>query len=46
MVIAGITNEKIIGRSEKKLRRLAWLYRKNVVKKNHPVTRRKIEITM
>jgi len=25
MVTAGTTNEKIIGRSEKKLRRLAWL---------------------
>jgi hypothetical protein len=46
MVTAGITKAKVKGRRPKKLRSVAWLLRKNVVKKNHPVTRRKIEITM
>jgi len=46
MVTAGIIKEKITGRREKKFLRFAWLWRKKVVKKNHPVTRRKIEMTI
>jgi hypothetical protein len=46
MVTAGTTNEKIIGNMLKKFLRLAWLNKKKVVKKNHPVTSRKIDITM
>jgi hypothetical protein len=46
MVIAGITREKVMGSREKKLRRLAWLYRKKVEKKNHPVTTKNMEITI
>jgi hypothetical protein len=44
--MAGITKEKVMGNNEKKFLRLAWLKRKNVEKKNHPVTTRKIEITI
>jgi len=46
MVMAGTTNEKIRGRREKKCRRFAWLLRKKAKKKNHPVTRRKIDMTI
>jgi len=46
MVIAGITNEKVMRSRAKKFRRFAWLKRKKVVKKNHPVTRRKTDMTM
>jgi hypothetical protein len=46
MVMAGTTKEKVIGSREKKFRRLAWLKRKKVAKKNHPVTTRKIEMTI
>jgi hypothetical protein len=46
MVTAGTTNEKTIGSSAKKFLRLAWLKRKKGVKKNHPVTSRKIPITI
>jgi hypothetical protein len=46
MVIAGTTNEKVMGRREKKFLRFAWLKRKKVVKKNHPITRRKTDMTM
>jgi hypothetical protein len=46
MVTAGITNENIIGSIEKKFLMSAVSKRKNVEKKNHPVTTRKIEITM
>jgi hypothetical protein len=46
MVMAGTTKEKVMGSRAKKFRRFAWLYRKKVVKKNHPVTRRKIDITI
>jgi hypothetical protein len=46
MVTAGTTNEKTIGSSAKKFLRFAWLKRKKGVKKNHPVTRRKIPMTI
>ena len=46
MVTAGITKAKTVGSSPKKFRRLAWLSRKKVEKKNQPVTSRKIAITM
>jgi hypothetical protein len=46
MVMAGMTNEKIIGSSEKKFLKLACSKRKNVAKKNQPVTSRKIAMTM
>jgi hypothetical protein len=46
MVTAGIMNEKVTGRSEKKFLSSAWLYRKKVEKKNHPVRTRKMEITI
>jgi len=46
MVTAGTTKEKIVGSRAKKFLRVAWLYRKKVVKKNHPVTIRKTEITI
>ena len=46
MVMAGMTNENITGSNEKKFLRLAWSNRKNVAKKNQPVTSRKIAMTM
>ena len=46
MVMAGTTNEKIMGRSAKKFLRLAWLKRKKVEKKNHPTTTRNMDITI
>jgi hypothetical protein len=46
MVTAGTTNEKVIGRREKKFLRFAWLKRKKVLKKNHPTTRRKTDMTI
>jgi hypothetical protein len=41
-----MTKEKITGSKEKKFLKLAWSNRKNVAKKNHPVTNRKIAMTM
>jgi len=46
MVMAGMTNEKITGSSEKKFLKLAWSKRKNVAKKNQPVTSKKIAMTI
>jgi hypothetical protein len=46
MVIAGMMKEKVIGSREKKFRRLAWLKRKKVAKKNQPVTTRKMDMTI
>jgi hypothetical protein len=46
MVMAGTMNEKVMGKRSKKFLRSAWLKIKNVEKKNHPVTTRKMEITM
>ncbi len=46
MVMAGMINEKIMGSMEKKFLISAVLNRKNVEKKNHPVTTRNSEITM
>jgi hypothetical protein len=46
MVTAGTTNAKVIGNNEKKFRKLAWLYRKKVEKKNHPVIKRNMEMTI
>jgi hypothetical protein len=45
-VTAGTTNENTKGSIEKKFLRFAWPVRKNVVKKNQPVTSRKTEITI
>jgi len=41
-----MTNEKVIGKRLKKLLKSAWLKRKKVEKKNHPVTRRKTDMTI
>lgn len=46
IVTAGMINEKVIGRREKKPLSSAWLNRKKVEKKNQPVSIRKIEITI
>jgi hypothetical protein len=46
MVMAGIIKEKIMGSSEKKPLISAWPYRKNVEKKNHPVSIRNMEMTI
>ena len=46
MVTAGITKEKVMGSREKKFLRVAWSNTKKVEKKNHPVTSRKMEMTM
>ena len=46
MVTAGTTKEKISGSMAKKLRMSAWLKRKKVVKKNHPVVNRKMLMTI
>jgi hypothetical protein len=46
MVMAGMMNENITGRREKKLLISACPKRKKVEKKNHPVNMRKIEITI
>jgi hypothetical protein len=46
MVMAGMTNEKMIGSSPKKFLKLAWLKRKKVEKKNQPVTSKKMAMTM
>jgi hypothetical protein len=44
--MAGIINEKVKGSRLKKFLRSAWLIKKNVEKKNHPVTTRNMEITI
>jgi len=44
IVIAGMIKDKVIGKREKKSLRFAWFITKNVEKKNHPVTNRKIDI--
>jgi hypothetical protein len=46
MVTAGIIKEKMIGRREKNPLISACPYRKKVEKKNHPVSIRKMEITI
>jgi len=46
IVTAGPTNEKDMGRGLKKFLKFAWLNKKKVEKKSHPVTRRKMEMTM
>jgi len=46
IVIAGMINEKVIGRSEKKFLISACPNRKNVEKKNHPVKIRNIDMTI
>ena len=46
IVTAGMTNEKMIGSSEKKFLKVAWPNKKKVAKKNQPVTSRKIAMTM
>jgi hypothetical protein len=46
MVIAGMINEKVMGKREKKSLRSALPKMKKVEKKNHPVTMRNIEITI
>jgi len=46
MVIAGMIKANVIGRRLKKFLISAWLYKKNVEKKNHPVTTRKMEMTI
>jgi len=46
VVVESPTKAKTVGSSPKKFRRLAWLSRKKVEKKNQPVTSRKIAITM
>jgi hypothetical protein len=46
MVMAGTNNERVMGSSPKKPLRLAWLKRKKALKKNQPVTSRKIDITI
>jgi hypothetical protein len=46
MVTAGMMKEKMMGSRPKKLRRLAWLYRKKVEKKNQPVMSRNMAMTI
>ena len=46
MVIAGTTNARISGNSEKKSRRSARSFRKNGEKKNQPMTTRKTAMTI
>ena len=46
MVMAGMTNEKMIGNNEKKFLKLAWPTRKKVAKKNQPVTSKNIAMTI
>jgi hypothetical protein len=46
MVMAGMINENITGRREKKLLISAWPKRKKVEKKNQPVNIKNIEITI
>jgi hypothetical protein len=41
-----MTKENTMGSSEKKFLKVAWPNKKNVAKKNQPVTSRKIEMTM
>jgi hypothetical protein len=46
MVTAGTIKANVRGSRSKKFRRLAWLKRKKVEKKNHPVMTRKIDMTI
>jgi hypothetical protein len=46
MVMAGTKNESVMGSKPKKALRVAWLKRKKELKKNQPVTKRKMDITM